>query len=71
MDIGDFPGGLVGKNHLPVQGHGFNLWSKEIPHATEQRAPLLSLHSRAHDLQILSLRTVTSEAYVPVACAPQ
>ena len=33
-----FPGGTVIKS-LPVQGHGFELWSKRIPHAVEQISP--------------------------------
>ena len=48
--------------------HGFNPWSRKIPHAMEQRSPcpqLLSLCSRAQELQLLSPRATTTEARVP------
>ena len=43
-----------------------------MPQSNEARAPqLLSLHSRAHEPQLLSPCATTTEARVPRACAPQ
>ena len=36
---GGFPGGAVDKICLPMRGHGFDLWSRKIPHAVEQLSP--------------------------------
>ena len=36
----DFPGGAVVKNPpANAAGHGFDPWSRKIPHATEQLSP--------------------------------
>ena len=36
----DFPGGPVVKNPpMQCRGHGFNPWSRRIPHATGQLSP--------------------------------
>ena len=50
------------------RGHGFEPWSRKIPHAAEQ---LLSLYSKARELQLLSPCAATTEARAPRACAPQ
>ena len=43
-----------------------------MPRSNKARAPqLLSLCSRAHEPQLLSLRATTTEAHVPRAHAPQ
>ena len=35
----DFPCGPEVKIHLPIQGHEFDPWSREIPHASGQLSP--------------------------------
>ena len=60
--------------HLPMQGHGFEPWSRKIPHAVEQLTPapqILSLCSRAREPQLLSPCATTTEACTPRARAPQ
>ena len=50
----DVSGGTVVKN--PCRGHGFEPWSRKIPHAASHEAgapQLLSLHSRACEPQQL------------------
>ena len=42
------------------RGQGFDSWSGKIPHAPAPQ--LLSLHSKAHELQLLSLCAMTTEA---------
>ena len=55
-NMGSSPG--PGRSHMP--------WSNEA------RAPqLVSLHSRAHEPQLLSPRAATTEACTPRARAPQ
>ena len=53
--------------HLPMQGTRVWALVQKIPHAAEQ----LSLHSRAREPQLLSLRATTTEAHMPRARAPQ
>ena len=71
----DFPGDAVDKDPPPnARDSGFNPRSGKIPQVSEQlspRAQLASLHSRAHEQQLLSPCTTTSGARVPRACAPQ
>ena len=66
-DYGDFPDGRVGKICLPTQGTWFDPWSGKIPNALE----LLSPHTRAQELQPLSLYAATTETHGPGAYAWQ
>ena len=54
-------------------GHGFEPWSRKIPHAVnEAHVPqLLSQRIRARVPQLLSPRATATEARVPRARAPQ
>ena len=71
----DFPGGAVVKNSpanagdmdsIPGPGRSHMPWSNKA------RVPqLLSLCSRAHEPQLLSLHAATTEARAPRVCAPQ
>ena len=57
------------------RGHGFDPWSRKIPHTTEQLSRGATTtepaHSRAHKLQLLSLCATDPEAHTPRAYAPQ
>ena len=70
-----FPGGSVVKN-LPANagdmGLSPGLGRSHMPRSNQARAPqLLSLHSRAHVPQLLSLSATTTEAHAPRAHALQ
>ena len=71
--VEDFLSGVVDKNLLPKQGHGFDPCSGKIPHAAEQLSLCVttteSAHPRAHEPQLLSLCAATSEAHLPRSCA--
>ena len=60
---------------LPVQGTWIQslVWEdSHMPQSNYSGAPqLLSLHSRAHEPQLLSPHAITTEACVPRACVPQ
>ena len=48
-----------------MQGHGFNSWSRKIPHATGQLSPgaqTAKLGSRVREPQLLSPQAPTTEA---------
>ena len=71
----DFPGGAVVKNppanagdtgSSPGPGRSHMPWSGWAP-----VPQLLSLHSRAHEPQLLSPRATTTKAHAPGARAPQ
>ena len=65
---------LIGKEvACQRRRHGFDPWSRKIPHASEQlgHAQLLSLCSRAGEPQLLSPCAATTEAQAPRAGAPQ
>ena len=71
----DFPGGPVVKN-LPANagdtGLSLGPGRSHMLQSNKARAPqLLSLRSRAHEPQLLSLWATTTEARVPRARAPQ
>ena len=64
--------------HLPIQGMQVRALVREDPTChggTKQLSScvprLLSLRSRAHEPQLLSLHATTTEAHMPRACAPQ
>ena len=66
-----FPGGTVVKN-LPANagdmGSSPGLGRFHMPRSNKARVPqLLSLHSRARRLQLLSPRATTTEAHMPRA----
>ena len=71
----DFPGGVVVKNppaSAGDMGSSPGPWRSHMPRSNWARAPqLLSLRSRGHEPQLLSLRATATEACVPRACAPQ
>lgn len=52
MNLSDFPDGPVVENPLLMQGTQCDLWSREIPDASEQLS--LCLSSRAQELQLLN-----------------
>ena len=57
---------------LPMQGTQVRALVWEDPTCHGARAPqLLSLHSRVHELQLLSPHATTTEARMPRARAPQ
>ena len=70
-----FPGGAVVKNppaNAGDTGSSPGLGRSHMPRSNWARAPqLLSLHSRAHEPQLLSPSATTTEACVPRARAPQ
>ena len=51
-----------------MQGHGFNPWSREIPHAAEQLSPGI-IATEPVCQNYWSPRATTTEAHVPRACA--
>ena len=58
-----FPWWLSGEESAcQCRGHGFDLWSRKIPHPTEQ----LSLCTTTAELVIYSLGATTTEALEPV-----
>ena len=58
--------------HLPMQGTCVQALVREDPTCHGATKPvLLSLHSRAREPQLLSLRATTTEACTPRACALQ
>ena len=65
----DSPGGSVVKNPTcHCRRHGFDPWSRKIPHAVSNEAPapqLLSLRSIAQELQLLSPQATTTQAHAP------
>ena len=67
--LGDFPGGAVVKNppaNVGDAGLSPGLGRSHMPQSNKARAPqLLSLRSRAHEPQLLSPRTTTTEARAP------
>ena len=69
-----FPWCLSGKESAcQYRRHRFDLWSRRILHATEQLScatELLSLRSRAWELQLLNPCAAPTEACEPRACAP-
>ena len=70
-----FPGGAVVKNppaNAGDMGSSPGPGGSHMLRSNEARAPqLLSLRSRAHDPQLLSLHATTTEGRTPGACAPQ
>ena len=70
-----FPGGAAVKNppaNAGDTGSSPGPGRSHMPRSNYARAPqLLSLCSRAHEPQLLSLRATTNEARAPRACAPQ
>ena len=44
----DFPGSIVVRICLPMQGHGFDPWSGKIPHAEEQLSPCTTAIEPVH-----------------------
>ena len=71
----DFAGGTVVKNppaNAGNTGSSPGLGRSHMPRSNQARAPqLLSLRSRAHKPQLLSLCAATTEAREPRARAPQ
>ena len=71
----DFPGGAVVKNLPAIAGDTGLIpgpGRSHMPQSNSARAPQLpSLHSRAHDPQLLSPCATTIEARAPRARAPQ
>ena len=69
------PGGSVVKNppaNAGDTGSSPGPGRSHMPRSNEARAPqLLSLHSRAHEPQLLSPRATTTEARAPIARAPR
>lgn len=62
MQIGNFPGGTVDGNGLPMQGMRVQ---PHIQWSSKTQAPqVLNPRSRAQG-------TITTEAHVPKACAPR
>ena len=75
LQFWDFPGGAVVKN-LPANagdmGSSPGLGRSHMPWSNKACAPqLLSLRSRGHKPQLLSLHATTTEAHAPRACALQ
>ena len=56
---------------LPMQGTRVRAPAREDPTCRGAAKQLLSLRSRAHEPQLLSPRTTTTEARAPGARAPQ
>ena len=75
MPVSDFPGGTVVKNppaNVGDTGSSPGPGRFHMPQSKEACVPqLLSLHSRAHEPQLLSPRATTAEACTPKARAPQ
>ena len=64
--VKNLPANAGDKGSIPGPGRSHMLQSNKA------RAPqLLSLHSRAHEPQLLSPRAATTEAHVPRACVLQ
>ena len=67
-----FPGGAVVKNPPASEGDmgsSSGLGRSHMPQSNEACAPqLLSLHSRAHEPQLLSPHATTTEAHMPGTC---
>ena len=51
----------------PCRGHGFEPWSRKIPHAMDQLSPCASTTEPA----LCSPRATTTEAHAPRARAPE
>ena len=66
----DFSDGTVDESACQCRGLGFYPWSGKIPHAWSSyahAAQILTLHSRAGGLQLLSPCATTTEAHAPKA----